>query len=199
MAITSTGAEITGLGEPVTVSAVVCPGFASFAPAHRTFSGSWFVLQVQVSRVFRVRSWLRERDIGEWLPTFQESVRWSDRWKDIERPLFPGYVFARLTDETDTTDVLALPGVIQLLPTSLSPIAIDEDELDQLRVVLASRLPAVPCAYVAGSAVTIETGPLAGVSGVVVRTAGETHVIVGIEMLGRAVRVTVDAADITKK
>lgn len=158
----------------------------------------WFVLQVQVNRAFRIREWLREAGIGEWLPTYTETIRWSDRQKTFERQVFPGYILVRLATVNQSVRVLRFPGVISLLPTALSPIAVDDQEIRDLRKALASALPVQPCAYVAGQRVTIRRGALAGVTGAVVRVKGETRVVVGIEMLGRAVSVTIEAADLEK-
>ena len=157
----------------------------------------WFALQVRTDRAFKVRDALRDAGIDEFLATYEETTRWSDRTKTSIRQLFPGYVFARVGVGREPA-VLALPGVLQLLPTNLHPIAIPDDEIAALRAVIASKLPAVRCPYVAGNRVTIESGPLAGVSGVVVKTRDETRIVVGVEMLGRAVSVEIEAADLTK-
>lgn len=140
------------------------------------------------------------RYIEPLLPTWAEEVRWSDRTKTTVRPLFPGYVFARMWDDGCEFPVaLQTPGVVQILPTSLNPLAIDDAEMDAVRRIMAAKVAVAPCEYVAGELVTIDDGPLAGVSGVVVRTRGALRVVVSVEILRRAVSVEIDAGTLIKK
>ena len=93
---------------------------------------------------------------------------------------------------------LMVRGVVQLLPTSHNPTPIPESEIDAVRRVVASGLQPTPCEFVAGERVKIDSGPLAGLSGIVKRTRGETHVIVTVEMLRRSVRVELDAGTLIR-
>jgi transcriptional antiterminator RfaH len=148
-----------------------------------------------------VRSALHTLGIAQFLPTWSEDVRWSDRMRERIRPLFPGYIFARMSP-LDMVPACTTNGVVQILPNSFHPSPIVDEEIELVRR-LASR-NAVPCDYLAcdylaGEAVTIDSGPLAGVSGTVVRTRGATLVVVEIEMFRSCVRVDVDAATLVKK
>ena len=181
---------------PVTGIAVVCPDLASHADAgHAPFS-AWYALRVRALYAFRIRDELRRLGVDEFLPTFTETTRWSDRTKISERQLFPGYLFARLNG--CASHVLSIPGVINVLPSNMKPTAIEDSEVSSLRIAIESQLPITPCPHSAGDKVFFRSGPLAGACGVVVRTRDSIRVIVGIEMLGRAVSVTVDAGDLEK-
>ena len=63
---------------------------------------------------------------------------------------------------------------------------------------VASQVPVAPCAYVAGETVLIESGPLAGVSGVVTRTKGAYRLVVRVPMLMSAVNVEIGADTVAK-
>lgn len=160
-------------------------------PAHRA---GWYALRLRGNREFRVGGYLEELGAESFLPSVKEKSQWSDRTKEIERPLFPGYIFVR--SSIALVEVLRLPGVVQALPTSTEPALIDEREIESLRIALASGNPAAECPYVAGEPVTIETGPLAGVTGFVTRTRGICRVAVAIRILNRAVSVEIDTADL---
>jgi len=161
-------------------------------------NSQWYALVVRSDRAFRVRDALRGLGIDEFLPTRTETTRWSDRVKTSERQLFPGYIFAFFNG--NQSQVLDLPGVLHILPSSLNPTPIDSDEISSLRTALASSTASQATLhdYVVGAKVLIKSGPLAGVSGVVVRTKDSVRVSVGIEMLGRAMSVTIDAGDLEK-
>jgi transcription antitermination factor NusG len=140
---------------------------------------------------------LRAAGIEAFNPTYQETVEWSDRRKILRRPLFPGYVFA-LAHRSRLREIVQLAGVLRVLPSDMNPEPVPDAEIENVRQALATRLPAEPCAYVAGDQVRIESGPLAGVTGIVDRTKNGTRVIVRVEMLRRAVSIDVDAADVLK-
>lgn len=163
----------------------------------------WFALRVRSQCEFKVRDALQARGVDEFLPTWTETVRWSDRLNETVRPLFTGYVFARFGSDPETfnaSDAIRIPGVVQILPTSLRPISIPDSQIDSLRILLASRFPVAPCAYVAGEAVLITSGAFAGVRGVVLRTTkGATHLVVRIPMLNAAARVEVEASEISRE
>lgn len=91
---------------------------------------------------------------------------------------------------------MRLAGVIDVLPSRDRAQRIPDCEIDNVRRAAEAAVAASPCAYVVGEAVTVESGPLAGVKGVVQRTKGATRIVIGVEILRRAVSVEVDASDL---
>ncbi len=164
-----------------------------------TSKSVWMCLRVRSRFEFQVAADLERMRIEVFLPTWNEQVLWSDRTRTITRPLFPGYVFARTASPLAVFAVLATRGVVQILPNSHKPAEITDQEIDTVRRACESGLTLVPCEFAAGDSVLIESGPLAGVSGVVVKTRGALNVVVGIEILRRAVNVTLDAATLVKR
>lgn len=153
----------------------------------------WFALRVRSNFETKVNDSLTQQSIGTFLPTSSEVMQWADRKKTTIRPLFPGYVFARLEPGPQMYTAIATRGVVQILPSSHHPVSISDQEIESVRLVIASRLHVEACEYVTGDLVTIDSGPLAGVKGIVKRTVGETRVAVSIEMLHRSIFVTLDA------
>jgi transcription antitermination factor NusG len=152
-------------------------------------------VRVRTQSEKRVQSALNAAGIDEFLPTFRETVRWSDRTKVVDRPLFPGYIFVRLVE---VLPVLQISGVVQLLGSNLKPLPIPEDQIDAVRRVCLSTVEASPCPYEVGADITIASGPLAGVKGIIRRIKGATRLVVAIEILRRAISVEIDADTVTK-
>ena len=50
---------------------------------------------------------------NEFLPTYRSRRRWSDRFQDVDLPLFSGYVFCQL-DVNHRLPVLVIPGVVRM-------------------------------------------------------------------------------------
>ena len=72
---------------------------------------AWFAVQVRSQH----EKGVVERLVGTggfklFLPLYKCRKRWSDRIKEFEVPLFPGYVFCRF-DPTDRLPILKTPGV----------------------------------------------------------------------------------------
>lgn len=154
---------------------------------------SWYALRVRSNSERAVETTLARDGFRAFAPTYCERRRWSDRFRRVESPLFPGYIFSRLAAE-DWAPVLALAGIIHILPSNVTPLPVADAEVDVIRRICASALPVAPAAFAPGDRVTVRSGPLQGAAGVIVRDQGAAHLVVAIEMLGRAVRVTLDPA-----
>ena len=119
--------------------------------------------------------------------------RWSDRTKIIDQPLFPGYLFGRF-HLNDRVRVLQAPGVKQILGIGNTPAPISEEELANLKMLVAANPVMVPWPYLrAGQRVNIDRGPLAGVKGFVVRAEeGSLRIVVSVDLLQRSVATEID-------
>jgi len=117
---------------------------------------------------------------------------WSDRKKQIDQYLFPGYVFCRL-NPNDRLPVLTAPGVVDLVGFGRIPTPIPEDEIERVRKMVESGLLVSPFPFVkVGETILIERGPLAGVEGILVEEKGRYRLVVSINLLQRSVSAEVD-------
>src|SRR5450759_5447624 len=65
------------------------------ANSHEAQPDSWFVIWTESRAEKKVEARLAALGLSPWLPTVKERNRWSDRWREVVCPLFPGYLFAR--------------------------------------------------------------------------------------------------------
>jgi transcriptional antiterminator NusG len=107
--------------------------------------------------------------------------------------LFPGYLFCRF-DASELFRILESPGVIQVIGIGRTPVPVSDTEIGAIQTMVASQLVLTPWPYLqAGQGVHIETGPLAGIQGIVVRSeVGKPRVVVSVTLLQRSVAVEVD-------
>jgi transcription antitermination factor NusG len=173
-------------------------GSVSEIPPDRASAVPWYAIWVMSRAEFVVSKALTEHGIEAYAPTWRERNEWSDRVKYVDRPLFPGYLFAAM-DAEQRAKALRIAGVIQLMPNSLHPEPIEAAEIENIRRVAASGLRAEQCVYVTGDEVVVQSGPLAGARGIVQHTKQSTRVIVRMEMLRRAVQVEISAEDLAVK
>lgn len=159
-------------------------------------SGSWFAIHTRSRHEKTVRTELQRSGIEVFLPTIMKWSRWKDRRKQVEWPLFPGYCFARF-DPSSTLPVLKCSGVIAIVSAAGKPAPIPAGEIEGIRKLVSSDLQYDPCPFVEeGSMVEVVSGPLRGVTGRLVRKGAHARLVLSVDLIGQAVSVEVDAADI---
>lgn len=157
----------------------------------------WFALQVRSQRENYVADQLRAKGYQLFLPLYTCRKRWSDRIKNLQLPLFPGYLFCRF-DPYDRLPILKTPWLLRIVGFNHIPTPVDDEEIDSVRTLVASGAAAQPWPFASvGERVRIESGPLRGVTGILSRIKGNHKLIVSITLLQRSVAVEVDSALVT--
>jgi transcription antitermination factor NusG len=130
---------------------------------------------------------LRDKGFVEFLPIWRSRRRWSDRVKELDLPLFPGYVFCRFSAR-DPYPVLNSPGVVHIVSAGTKLIPIEDREIEGVRTISAAGVPALPWTeVVAGQRLRIVRGPLKGVEGTLVSVKDQYRLVVSISILQRSV------------
>ena len=152
----------------------------------------WFALMVRSNREKTASLLLENVGYECFLPTSKYRRRWSDRMKETEVPLFPGYLFCRLNPH-NRLPVLMTPGVIQIVGVGTTPIPVEEEEIAAIQRVGKSGLSTMPWPYLeVGDAVGIDDGPLQGMPGIIVKFKSGLKLVLSVSLLQRSVAVEVD-------
>jgi transcription antitermination factor NusG len=153
----------------------------------------WFALTVKYQHERRVEGVLCAAGIDTFLPLYRARRQWSDRVKDLDAPVFPGYVFGRFAVR-DRARIVSTPGVARIVGFAGLPAPVSEQEIEGVRAALASRLPLGPWPYLlkTGGRVRIERGPLRGIEGTLLREGSCFRLVLGVELLQRSLAVEVD-------
>jgi transcription antitermination factor NusG len=152
----------------------------------------WFALRVRSQHERIVALHLRDRGFEEFSPTFRTERQWSDRKKQVDQFLFPGYVFCRLNPD-HRLPVVSVPGAVGLVGFGKGPAAIPESEIESVRKMVGSGLLVGPWPFLAaGQTVLIERGPLRGVEGVLQEVRKAFRLVVSVHLLQRSVSAEVD-------
>jgi transcription antitermination factor NusG len=124
---------------------------------------------------------------------------WSRRkgqQRQVERPLFPGYLFVHHPlDKHSYIEVLKARGVVRVLGDRWDALSsIPHEEVSAIRRLVHAQAPLLPHQYLpSGSRVRISAGPLEGVQGVLVRSKpSKGLLVVSVSLLQRSVAVEVD-------
>jgi transcription antitermination factor NusG len=160
--------------------------------ATSALADSWYGLRTKSRFEKATAASLTYKGYEPYLPCYRRRQHWSDREKEIETPLFPGYLFCRF-DLSRRLPILTTPGVVSVVGIGRSPTAIPDDEIAAIEAVLNSGLPLGPWPFLPeGQRIRIEKGALTGLEGVVVRSKPEWRLVVSVTMLQRSVAVEID-------
>jgi len=153
---------------------------------------SWFAVRVRSNFERIAAAHLRERGYEEFAPSHRTERQWSDRKKEIDQFLFPGYVFCRF-DPQNRLPVLTAPGVVDVVGWGKVPAPIPDEEIERVRKLVQSGLLLSPWPYLElGQVVLIERGPLAGTEGILVEVKGRCRLVVSINLLKRSISAEVE-------
>jgi transcription antitermination factor NusG len=152
----------------------------------------WYAAYTSANHEKRVAQQAERRSLECFLPLYESVRRWKDRRVRLDLPLFPGYVFVRL-NLRDRLKLLEIPGVARLVGFDGHPVPVPNEDIEIIRACLAGRHPMQPHRYVQrGQRVHVLSGPLAGMTGIVVRQKNCTRFVISFELLMRSVAVEMD-------
>jgi len=156
----------------------------------------WYALQSYPRHEKRVHEDLSLRGIESFLPLYESVHRWKNGCKvRVELPLFPGYLFVNINPR-ERFKVLSLPGAVSIVGSISGPWPLPDAEIVGLRDSVKSH-KFEPHPYLAvGQKVRIKSGPLADLTGFLVRQAGGLLVVLSVELIRQAVAIEVDADDV---
>jgi transcription antitermination factor NusG len=156
----------------------------------------WYALWTRSRHEQVVREQLERKHVEVFLPTITKWSRWKDRKKQIDWPLFPGYCFARF-DANEALPILKCTGVVNIVSFQGEPAPIPEVELDSIRLLIETNLAFDPVPLIKeGSMVEVVHGPLKGVVGRLVQKKEKARLVLSVDLIGQAVSVEIDAADV---
>ena len=153
----------------------------------------WFALSVKHRHEKAVAAALGVLGVEALLPLYRSARDWSDRTKQLDIPLFPGYLFAKIEPDS-RLHVLRVPAVTRIVAFGGKPAVVDAEEIATIRAALASKLPLSPWPHLkAGDRIRVERGPLKGIEGLLLRERDCLRLVIGVELLQRSVAVEISA------
>jgi transcriptional antiterminator RfaH len=138
---------------------------------------------------------LLRQGFNVYLPRIRMRQRRRGQWLDAVEVLFPRYIFIRVDPlRRSTATIRSTRGVVGLVRFGGQPAVVPDAVMEALkqREDAASGLhedKRPP--FSAGEAIKLVDGPLAGMEGVFTQKDGDKRVIVLLELLGKANKVTV--------
>jgi transcription antitermination factor NusG len=155
----------------------------------------WHVAYVVTRHEKAVAQELGRRSVESFLPVYHAVHYWNNRRAVVELPLFPSYVFVRMTSY-ERLRVLQIPGVVHLVNFNGSPASVPEEEIEALRTAARLRRAQPHPYFSLGDRVRIKAGPLKGLEGILVKQKSSSRIIVTVEFIHRSVSVELEPNDL---
>jgi transcriptional antiterminator RfaH len=154
----------------------------------------WYVAHTRPRCEKKLAEFCRDRGFHVTLPCYRSVRKYDRKTAVFEKPLFPNYVFLRLSPpqrqkvyQSDyVANLLDVPDQ-ELFEKQLGDILLSLES--ETEVLLAPQITA-------GSRVKITSGPLRGLEGFVENRSGVTYVNLRLDFIGQAVAVKVEASDV---
>jgi len=154
---------------------------------------SWFAVHTRSRHEHAVKRQLDDKGIEGFLPAYNKVSQWKDRRKTVVMPLFPGYLFVRISP-INRLEVLKAFGVVSLVGDGCAPLPIPEVQIQNIHRLLETGLKYDPHPYLqVGRRVRITNGPLSGVEGILARKKNLSRLVVSVDLIERAVSVEIDS------
>lgn len=157
----------------------------------------WYALNVRTRWESSTANLLSGKGYKTLLPTYKPRQRARVAQREVVSPLFPGYVFCKF-DVSNRLPILVTPGVLSVVGSGRTPIAVDDSEIVAIERVLACGLPAEPWPYLeVGQHVRIQSGALCGLEGILTSFRGSHRIVVSVSLLCRSVSLEIQRSEVS--
>lgn len=160
----------------------------------------WYVLQTRSRFEKKCFEQLSLLGITVFLPMQKIKRKWSDRIKEIETPLFSGYLFIKF-DEKDRYKILNTYGVVRFVSFSGIYATLSENQIETIRKIEKSEtsLDVIDIKLFNGQEVLINSGPFKGVEAKIVHHNGKGKLLLSIETIGQGVLLEIGRTKIENR
>ena len=162
-------------------------------------SSNWYAVYTKSRHEKVVAEELWQKEIEVFLPLRSIVSKWKDRRKEVQFPLFPGYLFVKVPIKERRLDIIKVRSVVRIIGYENEPIPIPTDQIVAVKTLVFSELPYDPFPDIAvGNRVRVKRGPLRGLDGVLVEKKSNYRFVISVDLIQQAVACEIDAADVEK-
>jgi transcriptional antiterminator RfaH len=158
-------------------------------------AGAWAVVNTQTHCERIAFDNLTRQEFNVYCPMVRRRVKHARRQKDILRPLFPCYLFVRLSPQTRRwRPIMSTFGVRMLVRFGEEPALIADDFIQELKShEIDGEIVHPAKSYKVGQRVEVVSGSFGGLVGTIIKLNDNDRLVVLMNLLSRQVKVQVAA------
>ena len=162
---------------------------------HDTLDDPWYLAQLKPNGLGLALRNLERQRVTAFAPRETRTTRRAGKFVTREAPVFPGYVFMQIgQDSCRFRSINATRGIARIVSLGPEPATVPKDVMAALFARFAQQNDTAEAPmFHPGDRVDILEGPLADFAARIEATAPNDRVIVLLDIMGRASRVTLDA------
>jgi len=162
-------------------------------------SSRWHAVYTRSRNEKKIAFRLQAMGIEAYVPVRKVLRQWSDRKKMVEEPLIRSYVFVKILPE-QYFEVLNTPGAVRFIFFSGKAATIPDKQIDLLKLITGQNtdVVSVPNTFEQGTFVKVIGGPMTGLIGELLHTAGKHNVVVRLDHIDHALLLTISSALLEK-
>lgn len=159
----------------------------------------WLVIRTKPRQELRAFQNLENQNIQAFMPILKTTKIRRGKRIEIDEPMFPGYLFVRLTETLENLHRIKNTfGVLHLLRFGQKLAEIDDELIDELKRLNEQHPVKFQSAPEPGDSIIIRDGPFKGFVAQVVKLDGASRCIVLLDWLNQQVSASVDYSQIEK-
>jgi transcriptional antiterminator RfaH len=152
----------------------------------------WYAIYTRSRFEKKIYCRLIENGIESFLPLYKTMRQWSDRKKLVEIPLLNSYVFVKLI-HANYELVQQIDGAVKFVSFEGKAVSIPQKQIDNLVLLINSRaeIENTTRHYKPGQRVIVNTGPLKGLTGELIRIRNKDRFLLRIEHIHQNLLVNI--------
>lgn len=155
----------------------------------------WYALYTKSRHEKYIEKRLKEKNIECFLPVKTVQRNWKDRKKNVDFPLFPGYLFTKISLE-EKNAVLDNKGAVCLVGNP-QPVSIPDEQIESVKIFIDNNIAFDPYPELQkGTEIIVKNGPLKGVCGILVEKKTTYRLVVNLDIINQSISTEIDVADI---
>jgi transcriptional antiterminator RfaH len=160
----------------------------------------WYIIQTRSRFEKKCTDCLTKNGIFVYLPLQKKMSVWSDRIKEIETPLFSGYLFVQFS-ENERYQILNIPGVVRFVSFGGKYATINTKQMSAIQQAISSNLEleVVDIVFEPGEEVLITSGPFKDNYAHLVRHNGKGKLLLTIDSIGKGILLEVGRTQVEAK
>ncbi|MGB4654646.1 MAG: UpxY family transcription antiterminator [Bacteroidales bacterium] len=154
----------------------------------------WYAAYTRPRAEKKVYERLIRQGFETYLPIQHVRRKWSDRYKWVDVPLLPSYIFLKLSSK-EYANAIKTEGLVRYVTLTGKPTPIPEAQINNLKILLNEKDADVEIEltkenFKPGTPVVIKYGAFAGIEGEVVEYRGGKRLLLRLDNIGQSVTVT---------
>jgi len=150
----------------------------------------WYILFVRTNHEFKVQRHIQRFEIKSYLPVKKTLSYWSDRKKWIDRPMFPGYVFVKVSCR-EFFSILNHNSIICYVKFGNIPASISNKQIRIIQKIESENVKFIDesdC-FSCDDQIRIITGLLKGIEGSISRIDNNDYFVIDLPEINQSINI----------